>query len=62
MKNIIVAAIVIIVVGVACFYIWKEKKSGKCVGCPSASCGSCHSCGDGVKDLEELLKDLDNLK
>ena len=49
MKNIIVAVILIIAVGAACFYIWKEKKSGKkCIGCPAAENGCCHSCRGGV--------------
>ena len=44
MENIIVIAILLLVVGSACFYIWKEKKSGKrCIGCSSSTSGSC--CG-----------------
>lgn len=43
MVNIIIAAILIILVGAAVFYIWKEKKKGKkCIGCPYSGSGSCH--------------------
>ncbi len=42
MENIIVIAIVVIIVALAAFYIYKAKKSGqKCIGCPySRECGS----------------------
>ncbi|MDO4976615.1 MAG: FeoB-associated Cys-rich membrane protein [Eubacteriales bacterium] len=44
MADIIVGVILIVVVGSACYYIWKEKKKGrKCIGCPSS--GSCPKCG-----------------
>ncbi|WP_155828078.1 FeoB-associated Cys-rich membrane protein [Butyrivibrio sp. VCB2006] len=40
MANIIAALVIILLFGWACFYIYKEKKSGrKCIGCPSA--GAC---------------------
>lgn len=52
MDTIIVIAIVLVIVGLAGFYIYKEKKSGKvCVGCPygssccSSSKGGCSGCG-----------------
>lgn len=55
MDNIIVIAILVIIVGLASFYIYKAKKSGKkCIGCPdgcncsskdkSSGCG-CGCCG-----------------
>lgn len=51
MDTIIVIAIVLVIVGLAGFYIYKEKKSGKvCVGCPygssccSSSKGGCSGC------------------
>ena len=49
MENIIISVILIIIIGLAVFYIYKEKKSGKkCIGCPNSckSCeGACH-CND----------------
>lgn len=42
METLIVIAILVAIIGLAVWYIYKEKKSGKkCVGCPYAgSCGS----------------------
>ncbi len=42
MENVIIIAIIAAVVGLAIWFIVKEKKSGKkCVGCPYAdSCGT----------------------
>ena len=35
----IVVGILLVLVGAAFFYIWKEKKKGRrCIGCPSAEC------------------------
>ncbi len=43
MENIIIIAVLVLVVGLAVFYIIKEKKKGtKCIGCPCAKNGSCH--------------------
>lgn len=47
MKDIIVIAVLIIIVGSALFYVYKAKKSGKkCIGCPDGgSCGcGCSGC------------------
>ena len=47
MDSIIVIAIVVLIVGLAVFYIRKEKRRGvQCVGCPdSKSCsGHCAGC------------------
>ena len=44
MENLIIIAIVLIIVGLAAWYIIKEKKKGtKCIGCPySKQCsGKC---------------------
>ncbi|MBQ1194197.1 MAG: FeoB-associated Cys-rich membrane protein [Lachnospiraceae bacterium] len=50
MVNLIVIVILIILVGTAVFYIWKEKKKGrKCIGCPSAGCCSNKGC-DSMKE------------
>ncbi|MEE1101336.1 MAG: FeoB-associated Cys-rich membrane protein [Agathobacter sp.] len=39
MENLIIFGILVILVGVAVFYIRKEKKKGtRCIGCPSAGC------------------------
>ncbi|MBO5733493.1 MAG: FeoB-associated Cys-rich membrane protein [Clostridia bacterium] len=51
MENIALIAAIIIIVGLAAFYVYKAKKSGnKCIGCPDGcSCGHDHksncSCG-----------------
>lgn len=55
MKDIIVIAVLVLILGAAAFYIIKAKKSGKkCIGCPdSGACnGSCSSCG-GCRDKAE---------
>ena len=50
MENLLVVGILLIVVGAAVFYIWKEKKKGrKCIGCPSAGCCSNKGC-DSMKE------------
>ena len=47
MADMIVIGILLILVGIAVFYIWKEKKKGtKCIGCPSAGCCSNKVCND----------------
>lgn len=46
MGNIIAAIILIVIVGSAGTYIWKEKKKGtKCIGCPSSGCCCGKNCG-----------------
>ena len=56
MENAVIIAILVIIVGAACWYIYKAKKSGKkCIGCPDApscpsgGCAGC-SCGCGSKE------------
>jgi hypothetical protein len=40
MENIIIIAVVVILIAIAGYYIYKEKKAGKkCIGCPY--CSSC---------------------
>lgn len=41
-KDIIIIAVIVVIVGAAALYIYKAKKSGKkCIGCPdSCSCSS----------------------
>ena len=42
MKDIIVVAIIVLILGLAIFYIYKAKKNGKkCIGCPESGCSSC---------------------
>lgn len=58
MENIVVIGILMIIVGVAVFYIWKEKKKGtRCIGCPSAGCCSGKGCGsqEGTKAWKKNL-------
>lgn len=43
MENIIIVAILVILIGTALLYIWREKKKGKkCIGCPYSGTTSCH--------------------
>lgn len=49
--DIIVILVLAAIVGVAGWYIYKSKKSGrKCIGCPESGCscsckeGGCHNC------------------
>ena len=45
MDNLLVVGILLIVVGAAALYLWKEKKKGrKCIGCPSSGCCSDKGC------------------
>lgn len=47
MENLIVIGILLILVGIAVIYIWKEKKKGtRCIGCPSAGCCSGRGCNN----------------
>lgn len=46
MDNILIIVAVVLIIGLASFYVYKAKKSGKkCIGCPSGcSCGNGHTC------------------
>lgn len=47
MEDLIVVGILLVLVGAAVFYIWKEKKRGtRCIGCPSAGCCSGKECSN----------------
>jgi len=56
MTDIVVVAILALVIGLASFYVYKAKKSGKkCIGCPSSSscsgaCSSCNCCGSDFEN------------
>ncbi|MBQ3118622.1 MAG: FeoB-associated Cys-rich membrane protein [Clostridia bacterium] len=42
MDNIILIAVIVAVVGLAAFYVYKAKKNGKkCIGCPESGNGCC---------------------
>ena len=55
MIDYIIIAVVVVIVGLAAWYIRKSRKSGrKCIGCPdsgscSGACGSCSGCCDSGK-------------
>ena len=56
MTDIIVVAVIVVIVGLAGFYVYKAKKSGKkCIGCPdSGSCsGACSSCSCGCEQSKK---------
>ena len=46
MKDILIVAVLVVVIGLAAWYLIRAKKKGvKCIGCPSgASCGK-SGCG-----------------
>lgn len=51
MENVIVVVILLAIIGLAGWYVYKAKKSGKkCIGCPDGGC-NCSSkmagCGGG---------------
>ncbi len=53
MIDVIIIAVMLVMVGLAGFYVYKAKKSGKkCIGCPDGcACGSKGSnCGCGCSD------------
>ena len=55
MGDIIVVGILVLLVGAAVFYLWKEKKKGnRCVGCPSAGC--CSKKPAAVRKMKKVLK------
>lgn len=47
MENVIVIGVLLIVVGIAVCYMWKEKKRGaRCIGCPEGGCYQSKVCGN----------------
>lgn len=50
----VIIAVIMIIVGLAVFYIRKAKKSGrKCIGCPDGgSCSGNCGCGCGKSETE----------
>ena len=43
MGDVIVVAVIALAAGLAARYIWKSRRSGKCVGCKGCSGGCTHS-------------------
>ena len=43
MKDILIVAVLLVILGLAAYAIYRSKKSGKkCIGCPhSGDCGKC---------------------
>lgn len=54
MTDIILIAVILVIVGCAALYIYREKKSGAaCIGCPHGKACSGKSCGCGCsKDAD----------
>ncbi len=54
MTDFVVVAVLAVIIGLASFYVYKAKKSGKkCIGCPSSSscqgaCSGCNCCGSDL--------------
>ena len=52
MTDLLAALVLLIILALAGWYVYRSKKSGrKCIGCPSGSCphhcsGCCGSCGE----------------
>ncbi len=39
MENFIIIAVLVVIIGLAAFYVIREKKKGKkCIGCPYSCC------------------------
>ncbi|MBP3691752.1 MAG: FeoB-associated Cys-rich membrane protein [Clostridia bacterium] len=55
MDNVIIIAILVVILGLAAFYVYKAKKSGqKCIGCPhSCSCSAKSNGGCGCKTINK---------
>lgn len=47
LTDIIIVALLLIIVGIAAYYIRKEKKQGRCVGCPYAKECAAKKSGQG---------------
>ena len=56
LKDFIAIAVIVLVVGLAVFYLYRAKKSGqKCIGCPYAKqcSGKCSGGRDNTKKEDE---------
>lgn len=47
--DILILAVLALILGLAAWYVYKSKKSGKkCIGCPGGGCsGQCSGCSGG---------------
>lgn len=46
MKDFIIIAVLVVIIGLAAWYVYKAKKSGKkCVGCPDGCSCNAKECG-----------------
>ncbi len=44
MVDFIIVAVIVAILGLAAWYVYRSQKSGKkCIGCPDG-CGNCQSC------------------
>lgn len=52
LPTIIVSAVLFVAFAAAVRYIYKQRKAGKCVGCPGGCSGGCHcsACDDFPKE------------
>lgn len=50
-KDYIIIAVILVIIGLAVWYIYRAKRKGKkCIGCPySCSCGSKNNCSNHKK-------------
>ena len=58
MANVITIIVLVVILGLAIFRIYKSKKSGGCCGC-DCGCGngnSCSCCGNEPEDPEKPIK------
>ena len=56
MENLIVIGILLVLVGAAVLYIWKEKKKGtRCIGCPAAGCCKGAEYGKGIDKIGKQI-------
>ncbi len=52
MENLIIIAVILLIVGLAGYYVYKAKKSGKkCIGCPAN--GACSGCSMGCSTTNQ---------
>ena len=54
MDNVIIVAVILVIIGLAAWYVIKAKKSGKkCIGCPDGcSCQNKNGCCGHSQDPE----------